>query len=86
MITQERAKPTTKFNADTVKPDMPVVCSNNGQFAVVDHLEGKDTIKLKKDGTGKHHFIPLKWVTRVDNKVHIDRPGQQAMTEWRTER
>ena len=73
------------INAEQIKPEMPVVCSENGQFAVVDHLEGKDTIKLKKDESGKHHFIPLSWVKSVDGKVHVDRPGKQAMKEWRTE-
>jgi len=68
-----------------IKPEMPVVCSEDGQFAVVDHLEGQDSIKLKKDKDGKHHFIPMSWVTVVDAKVHIDRPGTQAMSEWRTE-
>ena len=56
----------------------------DGQFAVVDHIEGQDSIKLKKDNLGKHHFIPLSWVTVVDSKVHVDRPGTQAMQEWRT--
>jgi hypothetical protein len=73
------------INAQKIKPDMPVVCSQDGQFGVVDHLEGKDSIKLKKDKMGKHHFIPLSWVKTVDNKVHIDRPGDQAMKEWRTD-
>ena len=73
------------INIQQVKPGMPVVCSENGQFAVVDHPEGKDSIKLKKDKTGKHHFIPVSWVTTVDEKVHIDRPGDQATQEWRTE-
>jgi len=73
------------INASQIKPEMPVVCSENGQFAVVDHLEGKDSIKLKKDASGKHHFIPLSWVKSVDGKVHVDRPGEQAMKEWRTE-
>ena len=73
------------INIKTIKPEMPVVCSNDGQFAVVDHMEGKDTIKLKKDDQGKHHFIPMSWVTSVDGKVHVDRPGSQAMEEWRTE-
>lgn len=68
--------------ADQIKPHIPVVCSENGQFAVVDHMEGKDTIKLQKDKSGKHHYIPLKWVTSVDDKVHVDRPGDQAMREW----
>jgi hypothetical protein len=70
---------------ESIRPDMPVVCSNDGQFAVVDHMEGKDSIKLKKDKQGKHHFIPMSWVKTVDAKVHIDRPGEQAMREWRTE-
>ncbi len=68
-----------------ITPDMPVVCSEDGQFAVVDRLEGTDTIKLKKYSSGKHHFIPTSWVTRVDQEVHLDRPGEQAMREWRTE-
>lgn len=72
------------INAQEIKADMPVVCSNNGQFAVVDHVEGKDSIKLKKDDSGQHHFIPMKWVTVVDDKVHVDRPGDQAMKEWKT--
>ena len=73
------------INAEQIKPDMPVVCSLDGQFAVVDHMDGQDSIKLKRDVLGKHHFIPMSWVTTVDEKVHIDRPGEQAMKEWRTE-
>lgn len=73
------------INPQEIKPDMPVVCSQDGQFGVVDHIEGQDSIKLKKDKEGKHHFIPMSWVTNVDNKVHVDRPGDQAMKEWRTE-
>ena len=70
------------INASQIKPHAPVVCSENGQFAVVDHVEGTDMIKLAKDKDGKHHYIPMKWVTSVDEKVHIDRPGTQAMREW----
>lgn len=69
---------------DLIKPHMPVVCSENGQFATVDHIEGHSSIKLAKDDTGQHHYIPLDWVTSVDDKVHIDRPGKQAMREWST--
>jgi hypothetical protein len=69
-------------NPTQIQPDMPVVCSNGGQFAKVDHMEGPDTIKLAKDDSGKHHYIPLSWVTTVDDKVHVDRPGKQAMRDW----
>jgi hypothetical protein len=68
---------------NSIKPHMPVVCSNNKQFATVDHVDG-DYIKLTKDDSPDHHhhWIPLSWVTRVDQHVHIDRPGDQAMREW----
>ena len=66
-----------------IQPDMPVICSLDGQFAEVDHMEGEDTIKLKRDSAGNHHYIPLSWVTTVeDGKVKIDRPGEVAMQEW----
>ena len=72
------------MNSMEIKEDMPVVCSNNGQFATVDHLDAGDTIKLTKDKNGQHHWIPRSWVTSVDDKVHVDRPGDQAMREWMT--
>ena len=72
------------INPSQIRPEAPVVCSNNGQFAVVDHVEGTDCIKLKKDDSGQHHYIPMSWVTMVDDKVHVDRPGDQAKREWTT--
>jgi uncharacterized protein YjbJ (UPF0337 family) len=74
-----------RVNAAEIKPGMPVVCSNGGQFAVVDHMEGQHSIKVKKDDVGQHHFFPLSWVTKVDSKVHVDRPGAQARKDWGTE-
>jgi hypothetical protein len=69
-----------------IKPHMPVVCSEGGQFAVVDHMSSDNrTIKLAKDDRGVHHFIPVSWVTKVDDAIHIDRPGRQAMQEWTSE-
>jgi hypothetical protein len=71
------------INPTEIKPHMPVVCSQGGQFAIVDHLEGTQLIKLTRDKAGTHHYIPLAWVTSAaDGKVHVDRPGEQAMKEW----
>ena len=69
-------------NSTQIRAHMPVVCSDGGQFATVDHTDAGDTIKLTKDETGQHHWIPMSWVTRVDDHVHVDRPGKQAMNEW----
>jgi len=73
------------INTQNIKPEMPVVCSQDGQFATVDHMEGDNCIKLKKDETGQHHYIPTSWVESTDNgKVKIDRPGEEAMQKWST--
>lgn len=69
---------------DQIKPNTPVIASNDAVFAVVDRIEGTDTIRLGKDSYGQHHFIPLCWVRAVTDKVHIDRPAGQALREWST--
>jgi hypothetical protein len=73
------------IDASQIRPHMPVVCSNGEQFATVDHTDAGDTIKLTKDDQGQHHWIPMSWVSRVDEHVHVDRPGKQAMREWSSE-
>ena len=73
------------INAAEIQPEMPVICSQGGQFATVDHMEGSDAIKLKKDQTGQHPYIPLSWVTSTaGGKIQVDRPGQDAMNDWMT--
>ena len=75
----------TMINLFDIKPEMAVVCFQDGQFATVDHMEGFDFIKLNKDDKGHHHYIPFSWVTSIDNnKVKIDRSGEDAMKEWTT--
>jgi len=75
----------TNVNINEIRPHMPVVCSQEGQFATVDHMEGQDVIKLTKDKTGQHHYIPVSWVTSTEGgRIKVDRPGDQAMREWST--
>ena len=76
-------QPENSSRTDNIKPQMPVVCSEDGQFGVVDHVEG-ESLKLSKDDKGEHHYIPLAWVKSVDDKVHVDRPGKQVMKSWST--
>jgi len=70
-----------------IHPRMPAVGSNSVQFAVASHPEGRDILMLAQDASGQRLFLltwPLTWVTSVDDKVHADRPGDQAMREWTT--
>lgn len=73
---------TTQFK-EKIREHMPVVCSEDEQFGTVDRVEG-DQLKLTKDESGQHHYFPLAWVTRVDDKVHVDRPGREVMQQWTT--
>ena len=67
----------------TIKSHMPVVTSEGDELARVDHLSSDNrTIKLAKDEKGEHHYIPVAWVTKIDNAVHLDRPLQQAKHDW----
>ena len=69
---------------DLIKPHMVVVSSEDGEIATVDQVDGRGAIKLAKDRDGQHHYIPLEWVTSVDDRVHIDRTRDEAMREWTT--
>jgi hypothetical protein len=63
---------------NTWKSSVPTV-------STVDHLEGSDKIKLTKtdpQAGGKHHLIPLAWVSTVDQKVHLNRSSKDAQTQW----
>ena len=72
------------IEASQIKANTKVMCSQDGQLGVVEGMDGKNSLKLK-DSKGVSHFIPLSWVTRVDDTVHLDRPGAQAMREWTSE-
>lgn len=67
---------------DQIREHMPVVGSDTKEVGLVDHLDEGETIKLTKDEKGRHHWIPLVWVIRVDEHVHLDRPGTQVRQEW----
>lgn len=74
----------TETARDLIRPQMPVVGSDDDELATVDHIEGHAYIKLTKDDSGQHHYIPVEWVTSVDDRVHLDRPTAQAIREWST--
>ena len=60
---------------------MTVVCSRGVPFAVVDRLQA-GSIVLRQDAESMKHAIPTSWVTRVDDRVHVDRSGERAMRQW----
>ena len=67
-----------------IKEHMEVVGSDGVHVGTVDHLEGRDTVKLTKDDGGDHHYIPLAWVDHVEMKVHLKQSGAEAKARWKT--
>lgn len=68
----------------TIQEHMPVIGSCGNRVGQVDRIEG-DSIKLTKDSPGargEHRFIPLAWVDRVDEHVHLARPCADVQKEW----
>jgi hypothetical protein len=70
-----------------IKEHMEVIGADGEHVGKVDHLDGTDKIKLAKDDPksgGKHHFIPVGWVERVDAHVHLNKPAKDVTTQWQT--
>ena len=76
---------TAKSTAD-IREHMDVMGSCGNKLGRVDHVEGSQ-IKLTKNDSpdGLHHFIPLSWVERVDDRVHLSKNCGEAKREWKSE-
>jgi hypothetical protein len=71
-------------SAAQIKEHMPVMASDGVKIGTVDHMEGKDQIKLTKHDApdGKHHFISLTLVDHVDQQVHLNKAASDVRAQW----
>jgi hypothetical protein len=69
-----------------IQPHMEVISSCGCKMGKVDHLEG-NAIKLTKNDSpdGQHHFVPVGWVTRVDEHVHLSKNAVETQKEWKVD-
>jgi hypothetical protein len=76
----------TGSQSSTIRERMNVVASCGTKVGVVDHVEG-EAIKLTKNDSrdGQHHFIPVGWVDRVDNEVHLKKNSQETEQGWKSD-
>jgi hypothetical protein len=75
------------INPSEIKEHMEVLGSDGEHVGTVDHMEGASNIKLTKGDDksgGQHHLIPVDWVEKIDQQVHLKKPGKDAKAEWRT--
>lgn len=66
-----------------IRAHMEVYASCGTLIGKVDHVEG-DSIKLTKNDSpdGQHHRIPISWVAKVHDHVHLDRDHTRVQDEW----
>ena len=70
-------------SAAEIKEHMEVVASCGTVIGKVDHVEG-DTIKLtrKDSADGQHHRIPLSWVAKVHDHIHLNKDHKEVESQW----
>jgi hypothetical protein len=75
------------FKQDDIKEHMEVLGSDGQHVGTVDHMEGSNQIKLAKTDPkagGQHHFIPVDWVAKVDQHVHLKKSTKDAQAQWKS--
>ena len=72
------------MNSTAIKEHMDVIASDGQKVGQVDHMEGSDKIKLAKHDApdGQHHLIPLNWVSKVDQHVHLNKAAKDVKAHW----
>jgi hypothetical protein len=70
-------------SAAEIREHMDVYGSCGNFLGKVDHVEG-DRIKLTKNDSpdGQHHTIPLSWVAKVHDHIHLNKNCGEAARDW----
>ncbi|TVV72557.1 DUF2171 domain-containing protein [Sphingomonas solaris] len=70
-----------------VQEHQEVVGSDGQHVGKVDHVRGDRILLAKNDQNagGHHHSIPSSWITKVGDKVEIDRTAAEAQKAWKDE-
>ena len=80
--TLQESKGAVGSTAD-IREHQDVFASCGTRIGKVDHVEG-DHIKLTKADSpdGQHHRIPLSWVAKVHDHIHLDRDHKAVQSQW----
>lgn len=72
---------------ELVQEHQEVLGSDGQHIGKVDKVVGERIILTRSDPNagGHHHSIPLSWIERVDDKVHVAKTADQAIAHWRDE-
>ncbi|MGE0775231.1 MAG: DUF2171 domain-containing protein, partial [Sphingomonadaceae bacterium] len=72
---------------DQVREHQEVVGSDGKHVGTVDHVRGDRILLTKNDESagGHHHSIPCSWVSKVGDKVELNRTCDAALQAWKDE-
>ncbi len=70
-------------SAANIQEHMEVYASCGTKVGKVDHVEGS-SIKLTKNDSpdGQHHRIPLSWVEKVHDHIHLSKDHMEVQSQW----
>ncbi len=73
--------------ASQIREHMEVLGSDGERVGTVDKLDGDDMIKLAHTDSpdGKHHYLAVDLVDRIDEQVHLSVTAEEAVAEWEDE-
>ena len=73
-----------KSCAAEIHEHMDVVDARGSRVGKVDRVEG-DSLKLTKNDSpdGRHHFVPMSWISNVDAQVHLKMNSDQVTRDWK---
>jgi hypothetical protein len=71
------------FAATQIKEHMEVVGADGKHVGTIDRVEDARQLKLTADDSsdGRHHFLAIDLVERVDDKVHLKVAGDDAQLQ-----
>ena len=68
------------FETSQIKEHMEIVGADGGHVGTVDRVEDVRQVKLAASDSmdGEHHFLAIDLIERVDDKVHLRLPTDEA--------
>ena len=68
-----------------IKEHMEVYASCGTKVGKVDHVLG-DQLKLTRNDSpdGQHHLIPMDWVAKVHDHIHLNKDHREVEAQWQT--
>ena len=68
-----------------IEEEMEVIASCGKKIGVVHEVHG-NSLKLSRKGSpdNQHHYIPLSWISELDDQIHLNKNSKEAVEGWKS--